>query len=86
MTKYLVTHEATVGRTREEGAVIPSITLTYYSMVNAETVEAANDMVVVYRDPGFSTRIVGVTEVADILSSDDLFALLNHANIIKEGL
>lgn len=86
MSKYLVTHEATVGRTKEEGAVIPSITLTYYSMVNAETEEAANEQVVVYRDPGFSTRIVAVAEVADILSSDDLFALLDHSKIIKEGL
>jgi kynureninase len=86
MTKYLVTYEATIGRTREEGAVIPSITLTYYSMVEAATVEAANDMVVVYRDPGFSTRVVSVAEVADILSASDLFALLNHEIIIKEGL
>ena len=86
MAKYLVTHEATVGRTREEGAVIPSITLTYYSMVNADSVEAANEQVIVYRDPGFSTRIVGVAEVADILSADDLFALLDHSKIIKEGL
>jgi hypothetical protein len=86
MAKYLVTHEATVGRTKEEGAVIPSITLTYYSMVNADSVEAANDQVVVYRDPGFSSRIVGVAEVADILSADDLFTLLDHSKIIKEGL
>lgn len=86
MPKYLVTHEAVVGRTREEGAVIPSINLTYYSMVTAETEEAANEQVVVYRDPGFSTRIVGVSEVADILSADDLFALLDHSKIIKEGL
>jgi hypothetical protein len=86
MAKYLVTHEATVGRTKEEGAVIPSITLTYYSMVNADSVEAANDQVVVYRDPGFSSRIVGVAEVADILTADDLFALLDHSKIIKEGL
>lgn len=86
MTKYLVTYEATIGRTKEEGAVIPSVVLTYYSMFEAENEEAANDKVVIYRDPGFSTRLVAVTEVADVLSSNDLFALLDSSKIIKEGL
>lgn len=82
MTKYLVTHEAVIGRTKEEGAALPPITLTFYSMVEASTTEEANEKIVTYRDPGFSTRIVSIAEVADILSADDLYALLAHDKVL----
>jgi hypothetical protein len=86
MAKYLVTHEATVGRTVGEGAVIQSILLTFYSMLEASSVDAAKDELVAYSDPGFKTRVVDVVEVADPLSNERLFELLDHKKIIKEGL
>jgi len=85
MNKYLITHEAVVGRTKEEGAQIAPITLLFYSMVEAPSAEAANEQAVVYRDPGFRTTVLGVSEVADQLSADDLYALLDHKKVLVES-
>jgi hypothetical protein len=57
--------------------------LLFYSMVTAGSVEEATEKVVVYRDPGFSTRTLGIAEVADQLSSDDLYALLEHNKVLR---
>lgn len=85
MKTFLVTHHATVGRTKEEGASFPPVELTFYSMVKDETMEAANEQVIQYSDPNFVTRVTNVTEVADTISVDELFELLDHKKVVIEA-
>ncbi len=84
MKKYLITHTAVIGRTKQDGATHGQVELTFYSMVEAETQEAASDAVVQYLDPGFTTVVSGIAEVADAVSAEELYALLNHKKVLVE--
>lgn len=72
MSKYLIEFNAVVGRKKADvaendaGASLHQpVQLKYFGVVEAASVEAAHDQVVLYRDPGFVTSVVGVTELLD---------------------
>ena len=65
MAKYLVKHAAVVGRSKADGGVLPAVELTFFSIVEATNVEAAHDLLVQYKDPGFTTQIASVEEITD---------------------
>jgi hypothetical protein len=83
MKKFLITHEATVGRT-VEGTQMPPIRLQFYSMVEAANEEAAQDQLIQYKDPGFVSRVASIAEVADVVTSEELFALLDQKKVLVE--
>jgi len=85
MKKYLITHNATVGRQQADGAHFPPVELLFYSMVEAESVEQAGEKVIRYSDPSFVTQVKDVTEVGEGLSADELYALLEHKKIMVEA-
>lgn len=85
MKKFLITHNATVGRTTTDGAVFPPVELTFYSMVESTSSEEASSQVVQYSDPGFVTKVANITEVADSVSAEELFELLNHKKVLIEA-
>jgi hypothetical protein len=82
--RFLVKNEALIGRKKEDGSDHPPVELIFYTMVEAPNLEAANDMLVTYSDPGFRTRVANVLEVADSLSSDDLYSLLKLSDVVQE--
>lgn len=93
MNKYLIEFSASVGRKNmnvqaesDAGASMHSpVRLKYYGIVEAVSVEAANDQIVLYRDPGFVTSVVGVTELTKDLSITELSAMLNLQSLITES-
>ena len=85
MKKFLVKHNATVGRTTTDGAVFPPVELVFYSIVEAADTETASAQVVQYSDPGFVTRVGDITEMGDGLTSDELFGLLDHKKVLVEA-
>jgi len=85
MKKFLVTHNATVGRKKADGAEIPPVELLFYSIVEAETTETASDLVVQYRDPGFISRVTNVSELGEGMTSEELLALLEHKKVFTES-
>lgn len=84
LKNFLVTHTAVVGRPATPGESVSPVRLRFYSMVKAESSEAASDQIVTYRDPTFTTTVENVAEVGDTISGDELFALLNHNEVLKE--
>lgn len=85
MKKFLITHNATVGRKKADGADFPPVELTFYSIVEAESTEAASDQVVQYSDPGFVSRVNNVSELGEGMTADELFALLEHKKVLTES-
>jgi len=85
MKKFLITHNATVGRKKADGADFPPVELLFYSIVEAETTEAASDQVVQYSDPGFISRVSNVSELGEGMTADELFGLLEHKKVLTES-
>ena len=86
MAKFLVKYEAIVGRTKADGGQLPAVELRFCNIVDAASVEAANDSIVQYKDPGFVISIVSVTELSeakDTLASELTAALQEHP-LLKE--
>lgn len=85
MKKFLITHNATVGRKKADGADFPPVELLFYSIVEAESTEAASDQVVQYSDPGFVSRVNNVSELGEGMTADELYALLAHTKVLAEA-
>jgi len=85
MKKFLITHNATVGRKKADGADFPPVELLFYSIVEAETTEAASDQVVQYSDPGFISRVSNVSELGEGMTAEELFGLLEHKKVLTES-
>ena len=81
--RFLIKHEAVIGRTKEDGADLPPMEVIFYTMVEAPSHEAATDMAVGYADKGFKIKIADIVEVGDKISSDDLYTLLKQSDVIK---
>lgn len=84
MKKFLVTHNAVVGRTKEDGSDHSPINLVFYTVNEAASEEAVQDQLVRYSDPGFVTNIASVAELGDDISADDLYALMKPELVISE--
>lgn len=91
MAKYLIEFNAIVGRkkpdiaTEDPGASLHSpIQLTYFATTDAATLEAVNDKIVLYKDPGYVTSVVNITELPENLASSELCSKLDLDNIIKD--
>jgi hypothetical protein len=84
MKRFLLTHNATVGRTTADGAVFPPVRLIFYSIVEAADTEAASAQAVQYSDPSFVTRVADITELGEGLTAEELFGLLDHKKILVE--
>lgn len=82
--KYLIRHEAVIGRTKEDGADHSPIELVFYTVVEATSYELASDLAVQYADKGFKTRVASITSLPDTMSSDKLLILLNPKEVLKE--
>lgn len=85
MKKYLITHTATVGRKKVDGAEIAPVELLFYSIVEAATTEAASDQVVQYSDPGFISKVSNVSELGEGMTTDELHGLLEHKKVLVES-
>ena len=83
MAKYLVKHSALVGRSKADGGVLPAVQLVFFSIVEATNVEAANDLLVQYKDPGFTTRVESVEEITDSTGTY-LLEQLQSATVLRE--
>lgn len=81
--RFLIKHEAVIGRTKEDGADLPPMQLIFYTMVEAPTLEAAEEMASGYADKTFKIKVANVVEVGDNISSDDLYALLKQSDVLK---
>lgn len=80
MSKYLIEFNAVIGRKKADVAVNDAgaslhtpVQLKYFGVVEAASVEAAHDQIVLYKDPGFVTTVVSVSELLD---NTDTFATL----------
>jgi hypothetical protein len=86
MAKFLVKNEAVVGRTKADGGSLPAVDLVFYNVVEAASREKVDELLIQYKDPGFVTRVVDVTEIpsehAD--KSLDLVLAALHGTSIKE--
>lgn len=82
--KYLVKHTAAVGRTTEDGADHPPVYLTFYTVVEAASTEAASDQVVQYSDPGFKTRVVNITPLKKDVSVEELTEMLGQSVVFQD--
>jgi len=83
MKRFLIKHDAVIGRTKEDGADLPPMELIFYTMVEAPNLDAATDMASGYADKTFKVKVGSIVEVGDNISSDDLYALLNQSEVIK---
>jgi len=83
MKRFLIKHDAVIGRSEEAGADLPPMELIFYTMVEADSLETATDMATGYADKTFKVKVGEVVEVGDTLSSDDLYALLKQSEVIK---
>lgn len=83
MKRFLIKHDAVIGRTKEEGADLPPLELIFYTMVEAANLEAASDLATGYEDAGFKVKVGDIVEVGDSMSSDDLYTLLKQNDVLK---
>lgn len=83
-TKYLVRHEAVIGRSKDDGADHSPIELVFYTVVEASSYELASDLAVQYADKGFKTRVASIVTLPETMSGDELYKLLNAAEVLKE--
>jgi hypothetical protein len=83
MKRFLIKHEAVIGRTQEDGADHAPLELIYYSMVEASTLDQATDMAMGYADKTFKVKVTDIVEVGDTISSNDLYVLLKQETILK---
>ncbi len=78
MNKYLVEFSASIGRKNmnvqaesDNGASMHSpVQLKYFGYVEAESLEAVNDKIVLYRDPGFVTSVTNIITIYDSSSKE----------------
>jgi hypothetical protein len=86
MKRFLVTHDAIIGRVDADNprTQMQPMSLKFYTMVEADNLEAAQEQLVQYKDPGFITRIANTAEVGDTVTVDELFALLDQRKILLE--
>lgn len=81
--RFLIKHDAVIGRGQDDGAELPPMELIFYTMVEAANLEAATDMATGYADKTFKVKVGEIVEVDDHISSDDLYALLKQSYVIK---
>lgn len=81
--KFLVTHHASVGVTKEDGGAQDPLYLTYYTMVDATTMERAMDQAVQYRGPSFRSRIANVKEIEKAPSLGVLSEMLMPSVVVR---
>ena len=84
--RFLVQNIATVGRqqTAETGDIPGLVEITFYTILEAPDIEKVRDLLVIYADPAFKTRVQSINELGDTVSSDELYALFKPSEIIKE--
>ena len=81
--KYLVRHAAVVGRTRADGSFHDPVYLTFYSIVEADSVEDVNNRVTNYSDPGFTCKVESIIEV-EKGTAKGLLDKLSWKDVLKE--
>jgi hypothetical protein len=90
MSSYLVEFQAVIGRKKLEQAdndasasMHPPVQLKYVGIVDAVSIEDVNDKIVLYRDPGFVTSVVKITDLKD-LDMPALASLLALGTLVTE--
>lgn len=84
MKKFMIKHEATIGLSKQDGGDHPCVNLTFFTIVEAENTEAAQNQVVAYSDPHFRTRITDVSELGDTVDANELYKLMQHSVVFTE--
>ncbi len=80
---FLVTYEALIGRVKEDGAEHQPVELTFHTVVRAATADAVNDIAVQYSDRGFTAKVKSVAQLADQVSAEELFLLMDHTKALR---
>lgn len=83
MAKFLVKHNAVVGRTKADGGELPPVELVFFTVVEGANLEAATDMIVQYSDPGFTTKMASVTELENDKLPAELLAQLSDPSTLR---
>lgn len=94
MSKFLVTYDATISRPepakadadgyRETVVEYHPLQLRYYMVIDAVNHEAASDLVVNYKTPGFVSMMTSVVELGEGLTAGELEELLKPSLVLKE--
>lgn len=91
MNKYIIEFSAVIGRKKADVSVDDAsaslhspVQLKYFGVVDAESVEAANEQIVLYRDPGFVTSVVSVTEVPEGMHNSPYLSLLKLDTLVTD--
>jgi len=83
MNQYLVKQEATIGSEPDYMSSLPPIVLTFYTTVEAESVDDATSKSTVYIDPHFKTKIVDVTPLkGKTMSMTKLCKMLEQSSVL----
>jgi len=80
---FLVTYDALIGRTKEDGADHAPVELTFHVVVKAASREAVDDQLVQYSDRGFVAKVTTVAELADQVAAEDLLGLMEHRKVLR---
>ena len=91
MNKYLIEFSAVVGRKKADVSVDdPSaslhtpVQLRYFGVLDAASEEEVNNKIVLYRDPGFVTTVVSITEVPESWKEAPYLALMKLETIVTD--
>lgn len=89
--RYLIKFTAAVGRQKKNiaeddpgASMHKPVELTYFAIGVAENEEKLNDQIVLYGDPGFTTRVVEINELGDNVKGDDLAKLMPLSKAVQE--
>jgi hypothetical protein len=83
MKLFLVTYEALIGRTKTDGAEHAPVELTFHVVVKAKDADAVNDIATNYSDPGFVAKVRNVAELADQVSAEQLYDLMDAKKVLR---
>jgi len=80
---FLVTYDAMIGRTKDDGSDHQPVELTFHVVVKAASREAVDDVLVQYSDRGFVAKVTTVAELADQVSAEDLYGLMEYEKVLR---
>jgi hypothetical protein len=83
MSKFLVKHDAVIGRSKDDGGELPPVELVFFTVVEAANLEAATDLIVQYSDPGFTTKMASVTELEGDALPAELLTQLSDGSTLR---
>lgn len=90
MSKFLIQFEASIGRKKADvsiddpgASLLNPIDLTFFGVVEAKDEEEATSQVVLYRDPGFLTKVIKVSEMGKGMTAEELFDLMAVNKLIR---